>query len=275
MAFFNPLQPVRRVQAACGCNTGKRRKNNEDNFYFDGKYLDSENGGLAEILVKEGGRRSFLDGMLGESPYEFYAVFDGMGGGDYGEVASNLAAITAEGCIKSGEKISLYDVSVSLQELCREMSRRIFQSGTNLGAAQMGSTITSLFFYAGQVWVCNVGDSRCYRLRNRKMEQLSVDHTDEEEMKIAGITGRKPYLTQYLGVDPSEMRIEPYVKRHELKRGDRFLLCSDGLTDMVSEQEICDMLAKYEDPEECTERLIQAALDGGGKDNITVIVYQN
>ena len=93
-------------------------------------------------------------------------------------------------------------------------------------------------------------------------------------IKYDGITGRKPYLTQYLGIDPDEMMIEPYIKSYYLQEGDTFLICSDGVTDMVEEQEICRILAHNEDVGDCVDLLIQAALDGGGKDNITAIVVR-
>lgn len=268
MALFKFVQS-KEIQAACGCHMGKKRKNNEDNFYFDGTYMDSDNTGMSEILTQE---VLMEEGKAGI--YHYYAVFDGMGGGDYGEFASNIAAETAKVFLENNQNVNSCDITPSLQNMCQMMNKNVFETGTNLGAVQMGSTVVSLFFYSGQVWVCNLGDSRCYRLREYEMEQISVDHTDEADMKAFGISGRKPYLTQYLGVNPEEMCIEPYVKSYVLKKGDRFLLCSDGLTDMVSEQEICDILSEYEDLEVCTEELIKAALDGGGKDNITVMVCQ-
>ena len=129
-------------------------------------------------------------------------------------------------------------------------------------------------FHAGQVWICNLGDSRGYLLRGGKLLQISQDHTDAAFMQENGITGRKPYLTQYLGIDPDEMMIEPYIKSYYLQEGDTFLICSDGVTDMVEEQEICRILAHNEDVGDCVDLLIQAALDGGGKDNITAIVVR-
>lgn len=268
MALFKHVQS-KRIQAACGCHMGKKRKNNEDNFYFDGTCLNSDNTGMSEILTQE---TLLEEGKSGSCHY--YAVFDGMGGGDYGEVASNIAAETAREFLSKEQNVNYCDITPTLQNMCQIMSRNIYEAGVNLGAVQMGSTVVSLFFYSGQVWVFNLGDSRCYRLRDNEMEQISLDHTDEADMKVFGITGRKPYLTQYLGVNPEEMRIEPHVKSYVLKKGDRFLLCSDGLTDMVSEQEICDILSEYEDLEICTGELMKAALDGGGRDNITVMVCQ-
>lgn len=104
------------------------------------------------------------------------------------------------------------------------------------------------------------------------MKKISQDHTDKEFMEENGITGRKPYLTQYLGIDPEEMTVVPWIRSYYLQRGDRFLICSDGLTDMVEEQQICNLLAENVYPEECVEALIKASLNGGGRDNITVIV---
>lgn len=257
------------IYAACGCHMGKRRKNNEDNFFFHGTYLTSDNQGLSDILWK---KTSFLEGIF--SPYLFYGVFDGMGGGAFGEVASQTAAEAASNFLKNKDNINFSDITPSLTNMCRTMNQRVFETGVSLGTDNMGTTIASLFFYAGQVWACNIGDSRCYRMRHTRMEQLSEDHTDAECMEQQGITGRKPYLTQYLGINPEELRIEPYVRNCQLQRNDRFLLCSDGLTDMVSEQEICNILEKADTPEAGVRKLIEAALEAGGKDNITVIVCQ-
>lgn len=268
MALIKSMQ-LKVIAASCGCHVGKKRKNNEDNFYFNGKYLDSDNMGLGEILTK---KTSLLEDVLGN--YQFYAVFDGMGGGDYGEIASNIAAKTVKDFLQNEENINPADITPSLSHMCQIMNKNVFRTEMNLGASQMGSTLVSLFFYAGQVWVCNIGDSRCYRLRDGQMEQISMDHTDEAEMKAFGIKGRKPYLTQFLGVDPEEILLEPHVKSYRLEEGDTFLLCSDGLTDMVTEQEICNMLDRYENTENCVCHLIDAALEAGGRDNITVIVCQ-
>ena len=104
------------------------------------------------------------------------------------------------------------------------------------------------------------------------MEQISVDHNDAEEMARSGVTGRKAHLTQYLGVDPEEMLLEPHVRMETVAQGDRYLLCSDGLTDMVSEEAIRGILARAAEPKTCVQQLMQAALEGGGRDNITVMV---
>lgn len=256
------LMPGMQLRAACGCNQGKRRNNNEDNFYFDGSYMNSENHGLPNVESK----------MVSLNRDSFFCVFDGMGGGDFGEVASYTAAKAAGKFLAMEKNINPCDLTPSLERLCEAVNEAVFEAGQRLGSSKMGSTLVGLYFHAGQVWVCNLGDSRCYMLRNRTMKQISQDHTDEAFMKENGITGRKPYLTQYLGIDPEEMMIVPYVKSYYVDKGDRFLICSDGVTDMVEEQQICNLLARCDSPEICVEELIRASLDGGGRDNITAIV---
>ena len=252
------------LRAACGCHQGKKRNNNEDNLYFDGSYMNSDNHGLPSIEKT----------VLSLDDDGFFCVFDGMGGGDYGEVASYTASKTTKEFLETGTNINPCDITPSLTKMCEIVNQAVYEAGDKLGSSWMGSTLVGLYFHEGQAWVCNLGDSRCYFLRDGRMKQISEDHTDEEFMKENGITGRKPYLTQYLGIDPDEMTIVPSIKSYVLNRGDRFLICSDGVTDMVDDQTICNNLARYQDPDECVEALIQAALDGGGKDNITAIVLE-
>lgn len=252
------------LRAACGCHQGKKRNNNEDNLYFDGRYMNSDNHGLPSIEKT----------VLSLDDDGFFCVFDGMGGGDYGEVASYTASKTTKEFLETGTNINPCDITPSLTKMCEVVNQAVYEAGEKLGSSRMGSTLVGLYFHEGQTWVCNLGDSRCYFLRDGRMKQISEDHTDEEFMKENGITGRKPYLTQYLGIDPDEMTIVPSIKSYVLNRGDRFLICSDGVTDMVDDQTICNNLARYQDPDECVKALIQAALDGGGKDNITAIVLE-
>lgn len=256
------LVPGFGLQGACGCNQGRKRNSNEDNFYFNGRYMSSDNHGLPEIWTEELSLR-------GDS---FFCVFDGMGGGDFGEIASYTAAKTVKDFLQADKNINPCDITPSLENMCQTINEAVFREGGKLGSTRMGSTLVGLYFHAGQVWVCNLGDSRCYLFRNNRMKQISEDHTDENFMKENGITGRKPYVTQYLGIDPEEMLIVPSIKSYNIERGDRFLICSDGVSDMVEEQQICNLLARYTYADECAKTLIQASLDGGGKDNITAMI---
>lgn len=264
MFAIKELMPGMGLKAVCGCNQGKKRAGNEDNFYFNGQYMSSDNHGLPEIWTKKLTLRND----------SFFCVFDGMGGGDYGEVAAYTAAKATKEFLDGEASINPCDITPSLENLCQVVNEAVFHAGANLGASQTGSTLAGLYFHAGQVWVCNLGDSRCYSFRAGRMKQLTQDHTDEEFMKENGITGRKPYLTQYLGIDPEEMTIVPSIKSYYLEKGDRFLICSDGLTDMVKEQQICNLMGRSVYMEECVDTLIRAALNGGGKDNITAIVLE-
>lgn len=249
------------ITIACGCNQGLKRKNNEDNFYFDGKYMQSDNHGLDEILTAR--KELDEDGL--------FVVFDGMGGMDYGEVASYTAAKVTKEFLAVEENMNPCDITPSLMELCQRLNTSVYQAGADRGSDRVGSTLVGVYFHAGQMWLCNLGDSPAYLIRDGKMMLISKEHTDAWYVKEQGLN-RKPWLTQYLGVDPQAMRIEPYIKSRYIKSGDCYLVCSDGVTDMVSEQEICNILTGEKDPARCVQKLIEAALAGGGVDNITAIV---
>ena len=159
--------------------------------------------------------------------------------------------------------------------MLEEMKRR--------GNRRMGSTLTALYIDDGKAVCCNVGDSRGYLLRGGKLSQLSVDHNKAGRMVELGVltpkqAARHPSrheLTQHLGIFADEMVIEPAMSQPvKLEDGDLFLLCSDGLTDMVSPEDIKKILSGKALPQEMVKELIQLALAGGGRDNVTAIVLQ-
>ena len=253
-----------RISAACGCHTGRRRKNNEDNFFFAGRYMTSDNNGLGSILEKS----------FSLKKDRFFAVFDGMGGGEYGEIASYIAAKATEQYLNAEEAADIADKKDYLEKMCTHVNDRIFKETLRLDAEMMGSTLAGLYFTGSQVWTVNVGDSRCFLLRDGKLQQISEDQTDEAYMKENGIHGRKPYLTQYMGMDPEEERVLPYADCLQLKKGDRFLICSDGVSDMVSIEFLETMLLQTQSPAKCVDTILAATLEAGGKDNITAIVLE-
>ena len=161
---------------------------------------------------------------------------------------------------------------MSLTQFCLETNNKIVRTAYDLGTSNMGSTVAGYYLLDDRFWVCNMGDSKCYLYRDGVLAQMSEDHTDEAEMQKIGITGRKPMLTQYFGIDPNEMVLEPHIQSGYILSGDQLLICSDGLTDMVPEEEIKAILETSADPSLAVNKLVNAALDGGGKDNITVIV---
>lgn len=245
------------IDAACGCNIGKIRKNNEDNFFFDDKCLELENQGLRNTACFSDALKNGL----------CLAVFDGMGGENFGEVASFTAARQMQTITRS---LSDYFVSERkyLLKLTTQLNNAIVEAKKELCTDRCGSTMAALYFSSGYVYTCNIGDSRAYRLRDGEFLQLSVDHV---EKRPEGERKKAP-LTQHLGIDPEDMQIEPYIAKGRICKGDTYLLCSDGLTDMLTNFEISDIMLNYEEPADCVQKLIQSALEHGGRDNITVIV---
>ena len=266
MSLFNSSDKYI-ITAACGCNRGLRRSNNEDNFYFDGQFLDVDNNGLDYMLTCT--RTISADG--GDDGC-FFAVYDGMGGGQFGEVASYTASVKTYSFFDEHVPEDYTDPAEMLIEMSRGLNDAVFAESNERLVNQMGSTLVGCYFYEGKVWCCNVGDSKCVRLRNGALEQLSVDHTDAEAMKLNGITGRKPYVIQYLGIDSTEMTICPAVYMDDLQNGDVYVICSDGLTDMVTSERITEILQEDGDEEERTQALLVDALKHGGRDNVTIII---
>lgn len=244
-----------RIEAACGSSIGKVRSNNEDNFLFDCTYLPQENGGQLPPLQMYG---SFAGNVC-------IAVFDGMGGGDYGEVASYKAAVRLKELLSEM-------AAPDLRDAVDQLNLAVWNARTETGSRQMGSTMAAVFLQGKQAVFCNVGDSRIFIMRGDKLIQVSQDHTDEAYMKAKQITGRRPRLTQYLGMDPGQVRLDPYITKGVPEAGDLILICSDGLTDMLSQEEICTVLTAGGTAVACVEELIAQALEKGGKDNVTVIV---
>lgn len=264
LSRIQDMASAQRLSAACGCHTGRRRKNNEDNFFFAGRYMASDNDGLGSILEKS----------FSLKKDRFFAVFDGMGGGEYGEIASYMAAKATEEYLNVEEADDIAGKRDYLENMCTQVNERIFKETVRLDAEMMGSTLAGLYVTGSQVWTVNVGDSRCFLLRDGKLQQISEDQTDEAYMKENGIQGRKPYLTQYMGMNPEEVRVLPYLDCLQIKKGDRFLICSDGVSDMVSAEFLKTMMLQTQSPAKCVNAILTAALEAGGKDNITAIVIE-
>lgn len=234
---------------ACISHIGKRRRMNQDNFICAGAWMEP---GSDTTLRR-------LSGDLSLEEPRLLGVFDGLGGEERGEVASCLAAETAAGWRFGG------DAGAEARALCRRASDRIRAFTREQGLRAVGTTAALAVFGPEKVTLCNVGDSRIYLLSGGELRQLSLDHSS-----TAPCAG-KPPLTQALGLPPAGGELDPHLERCRLRPGDRYLLCSDGLTDMVSGRAIAQLL-RVPSPTEAAELLLQAALDGGGRDNITMIV---
>ena len=246
-----------KLDAACLCNTGRVRKNNEDNFYFDGKRMEAENNGLPNPLVMT---KNLNQGVC-------VAVFDGMGGENFGEFASFAAADCMQAMMLKLQS-SLPPDRNALNKMCLAVNDAVVARQRELCTERMGSTLVGFYFSHSSVYAYNLGDSRAYRLRGGQIVQLSEDHVERRE----GKSTRKAPLTQHLGIDPEEYLIEPYIVKDQLQAGDQFLLCSDGLTDMLDDGEIAAIMTQAPSAEIGAKMLVNTALEHGGRDNVTVIL---
>ncbi len=241
------------IHYAAECNKGLVRKVNQDNLWCNGTFLDQVNEGLPAP--------AFGSALRSNTPV--IAVFDGMGGEKFGEHASAIAAATFDELYRANKTQNDPNFLVNTMLVIND---RICKHGDEIGVRNMGTTGAVVMFDDNAVQICNVGDSRIYRWQNGVMTQVSLDHC----LQIEG--SRKAPLTQYLGVPASEFIIQPYIDRFPYHHGDRWLVCSDGLTDMVSEEDICALLTTCETPKEAAAKLREAALAGGGRDNLTILV---
>ena len=250
-----------KIRCAGKTDTGKRRSNNEDNLYLNGWYKTSKDDKEAEKS-----EAIYTEASL-------YAVCDGMGGEAFGEEAA-LEAVQTLDAFRSnfGEKT---------EDFVQEANRRICKKIEENGGVRIGTTFAALYINEKTAYSSNIGDSRIYQLRDQKLRQLSIDHTQAQRLVNQGILSReemrthpgKHRLTQHLGIFPEEMIVQAYhAEPIALKKDDRFLLCSDGLTDMLDDVQIEKILCEAKTPTEAAERLTQLALQAGGRDNITVVV---
>jgi serine/threonine protein phosphatase PrpC len=201
------------------------------------------------------------------------AIADGMGGHAAGEVASKIVIGTLE---PLDEDRRIDDLMRMLHDTVVEANHRIADAVKQRRDLEgMGTTLTALRFVGSQVGLAHVGDSRAYLLRNNLLTQITHDDTYVQYLVDSGkLTPdeakdhprKSVILRALLGTD-----VEPDVSIREARAGDRYLLCSDGLSDVVSAETIAETM-RIEDPQDCADRLVELALRGGGPDNVTVIV---
>ena len=246
------------IEYAYTCHIGKIRNNNEDNFWCCGDSLEAQNQGMSHIR----------SGYMKQSEYPLLAVFDGMGGESCGEMAAFLAAEACGEHFKTAKDGIRNDPEEFLNEICESMNQAICDYGRTNKINSMGTTAALLAFAEDAVYSCNLGDSRIYKSDREKFYQISQDH-----VLGRSLFGKAP-LTQYLGMEEENLQLEPSISRQEIKIGDRFLLCSDGITDMLSDGEIADILSRDFPVAKTVEILVDRALKKGGRDNITVVLCE-
>ncbi|MBA0052934.1 Stp1/IreP family PP2C-type Ser/Thr phosphatase [Streptomyces sp. AJS327] len=222
------------------------------------------------------------DGMIREhnedSGYagpRLLAVADGMGGQAAGEVASSEVISTM---VQLDEDIPGSDILTSLGtavQRANDQLRLMVEEDPQLEG--MGTTLTALLWTGQRLGLVHVGDSRAYLLRGGQLTQITQDHTWVQRLVDEGrITEEEatthPQRSLLMRALGSGDHVEPDLSIREVRAGDRYLLCSDGLSGVVSHQTLEDTLASYQGPQETVQELIQLALRGGGPDNITVII---
>jgi protein phosphatase len=217
-------------------------------------------------------RRRNEDAYVIQPP--LFAVADGMGGAQAGEIASRLAAdALREAGDGNGEE--------RVAALVREANRRVYErSRTDSAASGMGTTVTAALLEGNQVRIGHVGDSRAYLIRNGLLEQLTEDHSLVAELMRDGKLSQeeaeahpqRSVITRALGTDP-DVDVDTFTI--EAHPGDVFLLCSDGLTTMVEDTAILRIVEEQRaDLDRAARTLVSAANTAGGEDNITVVLFE-
>ena len=217
----------------------------------------------------------------GQTPIGFfYIVADGMGGHAAGEVASNLVVtLLMERAAHSNPNDD--PVAIMKDAMFRANMRIFRKAAMNPELYGMGSTAVSILVRDGLAYVSHVGDSRAYLMRDRKLHRLTTDHTLVQMLVNSGIMSqeeaekhpRSHILNQAVGCHPDAV-VDILEKPVELTGGDVLMLCSDGLSGLVSDEEISLVLQTEENPDLAADRLVQMALAAGGTDNVTVQVIK-
>src|SRR6201995_2139535 len=239
-------------------DTGKVREHNEDTIAFD-----------ADI------------GLL--------VLADGMGGYNAGDVASGIAVKTIVNLVR--EQVEREDMNVQdresglsrptiiLRDAIHRANKIIYQTArTQPQCEGMGPTVVAALFLDNKITIAHVGDSRLYRQRNDKLEQVTMDHSLLQELVDRGFysaeeaqrAANKNYVTRALGVEPN---VEVEIQEVAVQKGDAYMLCSDGLSDMVEDEDIHLTINTFNDNlDTVAKQLIQLANDNGGRDNVSVVM---
>jgi len=241
-------------------DTGRIREHNEDTIAFD-----------ADV------------GLL--------VLADGMGGYNAGEVASGIAVKTIVNLVR--ESVAREDLrandresgmsrpTIILRDAIHRANKIIYQTARSQPQCEgMGTTVVSALFFDNKIAIAHVGDSRLYRLRHDKFEQVTMDHSLLQELVDRGFysaeeaqrAANKNYVTRALGV---EQNVEVEVREIPAAKGDWYVLCSDGLSDMVEDDDIHLTINTFGDNlDTVSKQLIQLANDNGGRDNVSVVLAQ-
>ena len=229
--------------------------------------------------------RPLNEDAVGADPESgLFILADGLGGYNAGEIASTMAVSTLLAELPAEldaarQADSTFDPQNVLRDRLIAMNSTIYRAALNSSAFEgMATTIVVAWLLGDRLWVAHTGDSRLYRMRGGQLEQLTRDHSFSQELLDAGMVTEeearllpaKNLVTRALG---ASAEVDPEVRDYALRAGDLVMMCSDGLTEMISFAEINAQLGSYKgDVQEVARRLVDMANDAGGRDNVSVVV---
>ena len=231
------------------------------------------------------------DTIATDSDVGLLVLADGMGGYNAGEVASGIAVKTITNLVREGlgrEDLASIDrstgltrPSIVLRDAITRANKIIYQTARSQAECEgMGTTVVAALFYDNRISIAHVGDSRLYRQRGSQIAQVTMDHSLLQELVDRGFyspeeaqrAANKNYVTRALGVEP---QVEVEVQEHPVDKGDIFILCSDGLSDMVEDEDIRLTISTFgANLDTVAKQLIQLANENGGRDNVSVVLAQ-
>jgi protein phosphatase len=231
------------------------------------------------------------DTIATDSDIGLLVLADGMGGYNAGEVASGIAVKTVLNLIREQverEDLTVLDretgmsrPSIILRDAIHRANKIIYQTARSQPQCEgMGTTIVAALFFDNKVSIAHVGDSRMYRLRSDRFEQVTMDHSLLQELVDRGFysaeeaqrAANKNYVTRALGVEPN---VEVELQEAAVQKGDVYVLCSDGLSDMVEDDDIHLTISTFSaNLDTVAKQLIQLANDNGGRDNVSAVMAQ-
>jgi len=286
---MDPLQPPRPFSSLVAIDfgaithVGNVRSNNEDAYiiYRSGRYWEK---------VKTSLEAGDLPDRSDEIGYGM-AVADGVGGSTAGEVASSMAIRVLVSLILNAAKwalkldnpetreVELQDVKERAQAYFQKVDHALLEHAEAYPRLKgMGTTLTGAYSFGDDLFILHIGDTRAYLFRQSNLKRLTHDHTAAQALVDAGAISPEEVsthrlrhtLTSCLGGESAKIQME--IRHLRLMDGDRLLLCSDGLTDMISDPEIAEVMRATEGSAEACPALVNLALQKGGKDNVTVVL---
>lgn len=255
------------VRAAGESRVGNARGNNEDNIYFNGDFI------TPRII-----RQDFAIKTGEEIDVNCFAVLDGMGRNNTGSFASLLAATRLDEVLDRVSFDTGNSPDAAVLDYVHNANIEIREQIKETGGVRTASTMALLIIENGMAHAYNAGDSRIYLFRDRQLIRLTRDHVSVRGQKSVTLSEegvRNGGLTKYLGMPESDGELEPYrAKPFKLHKGDKFLICSDGISDYLDDETIAECLSKRKDPFGHTNEIIAAALAENSADNVSAIVVE-